>query len=73
MAARPRPHLVRLADSLHSLSPGHGRVARATTTPDTDRNSRLARIGLRRRSPLRGVTVFDRDMLAVEAGSDPAR
>jgi hypothetical protein len=68
----PRPHLDRLADSLRSLS--SGLVGVSPLYDDlrrTARNLRLARIALRGAFTGQQVTVFDRDLLAVAAGSDP--
>jgi len=68
----PRPHLTRLADSLHSLSPGLVGVSPCYhDLRHTARNLRLARIALRSAFTAQRVTVFDRDLLAVAAGSDP--
>jgi hypothetical protein len=67
-----RPHLIRLADSLHSLGPGLiGVSPRYDDLRHTARNLRLARIALRSAFAAQRVTVFDRDLLAVAAGSDP--
>jgi PucR C-terminal helix-turn-helix domain/GGDEF-like domain len=64
--------LARLADSLHSLSPGLVGVSpRYDDLRHTARNLRLARIALRSAFAAARVTVFDRDLLAVAAGSDP--
>lgn len=68
----PRPYLDRLADSLHSLSPGLVGVSPCyDDLRDTARNLRLARIALRSAFTAQPVTVFDRHLLAVAAGSDP--
>jgi PucR C-terminal helix-turn-helix domain/GGDEF-like domain len=68
----PRPHLARLADTLRSLSPGLVGVSPCYgDLRHTARNLRLARIALRSAFAGEQVTVFDRDLLAVAAGSDP--
>jgi hypothetical protein len=68
----PRPRLVRLADSLHSLGPGLVGISPCyDDLRHTARNLRLARIALRSAFAAQRVTVFDRDLLAVAAGSDP--
>ena len=68
----PRPHLDRLADSLHSVSPGLVGVSPCYgDLRHTARNLRLARIALRSAFAAQRVTVFDRDLLAVAAGTDP--
>ena len=68
----PRADLIRLADSLHSLSPGLVGVSPCYhDLRHTARNLRLARIALRTAFAAQRVTVFDRDLLAVAAGSDP--
>ena len=68
----PRAHLIRLADSLHSLSPGLVGVSPCYgDLRHTARNLRLARIALRSAFAGQRVTVFDRDLFAVAAGSDP--
>ena len=68
----PRAHLLRLADSLHSLSPGLVGVSPCyDDLRHTARNLRLARIALRSAFAAQRVTVFDRDLFAVAAGSDP--
>src|SRR3984885_13559125 len=67
-----RAHLIRLADSLHSLSSGLVGVSPCyDDLRHTARNLRLARIALRSAVAAQRVTVFDRDLLAVAAGSDP--
>ena len=67
-----RAHLTRLADSLHSLSPGLVGVSPCyDDLRHTARNLRLARIALRSAFAAQRVTVFDRDLFAVAAGSDP--
>ena len=68
----PRPRLDRLANSLRSV--GSGLVGVSPCYDDlrhTARNLRLARIALRSAFTGQQVTVFDRDPLAVAAGSDP--
>ena len=68
----PQPYLDRLADSLRSLS--SGLVGVSPLYDDlrrTARNLRLARIALRSAFTGQQVTVFDRDLLAVAAGSEP--
>jgi hypothetical protein len=68
----PGAHLVRLADSLHSLGTGLVGVSPCyDDLRDTPRNLRLARIALRSAFAAQRVTVFDRDLFAVAAGSDP--
>jgi hypothetical protein len=68
----PQPQLARLADCLHSLSQGLVGVSpRYRDLRHTARNLRLARIALRSAFAAQRVTVFDRDLLAVAAGSDP--
>jgi hypothetical protein len=68
----PQAQLARLADSLHSLSPGLVGVSPCYhDLRHTARNLRLARIALRSAFTAQRVTVFDRDLLAVAAGSDP--
>jgi PucR C-terminal helix-turn-helix domain/GGDEF-like domain len=68
----PRAHLLRLADCLHSLSAGLVGVSPCYhDLRHTARNLRLARIALRSAFAAQRVTVFDRDLLAVAAGSDP--
>ncbi len=68
----PRPDLIRLADSLNSLSLGLVGVSPCyDDLRHTARNLRLARIALRTAFDAQRVTVFDRDLLAVAAGSDP--
>jgi PucR C-terminal helix-turn-helix domain/GGDEF-like domain len=68
----PRAHLARLADSLHSLSTGLVGVSPCyDDLRDTPRNLRLARIALRSAFAAQRVTVFDRDLFAVAAGSNP--
>jgi hypothetical protein len=68
----PRTHLARLADSLHSLSTGLVGVSPCyDDLRDTPRNLRLARIALRSAFAAQRVTVFDRDLFAVAAGSNP--
>jgi hypothetical protein len=68
----PQPQLARLADSLRSLSPGLVGVSpRYHDLRHTARNLRLARIALRSAFTGQRVTVFDRDLLAVAAASDP--
>jgi PucR C-terminal helix-turn-helix domain/GGDEF-like domain len=68
----PRPHLARLADTLRSLSPGLVGVSPCYgDLRHTARNLRRARIALRSAFAGEQVTVFDRDLLAVAAGSDP--
>ena len=68
----PRPHLAGLADSLRSLSSGLVGVSPCyDDLRHTARNLRLARIALRSAFTGEQVTVFDRDLLAVAAGSDP--
>jgi hypothetical protein len=68
----PRPHLIRLADSLRSLSSGLVGVSPCyDDLRHTALNLRLARIALRSAFAAQQVTVFDRDLLAVAAGSDP--
>ena len=68
----PRAHLLRLADSLHSLSSGLVGVSPCyDDLRHTARNLRLARIALRSAFAGQRVTVFDRDLFAVAAGSDP--
>ena len=68
----PRAHLARLADSLHSLSAGLVGVSPCyDDLRDTPRNLRLARIALRSAFAAQRVTVFDRDLFAVAAGSNP--
>ena len=68
----PQAHLARLADSLRSLSPGLVGVSPCYhDLRHTARNLRLARIALRSAFTAQRVTVFDRDLLAVAAGSDP--
>ena len=68
----PRPHLDRLADSLRSVSSGLVGVSPCyDDLRHTARNLRLARIALRSAFTGEQVTVFDRDLLAVAAGSDP--
>src|SRR3984957_11705220 len=68
----PRPQLTRLADSLHSLSTGLVGVSPCYgDLQDTPRNLRLARIALRSAFAAQRVTVFDRDLFAVAAGSNP--
>jgi hypothetical protein len=65
-------HLVRLAESLHALSTGLVGVSPCyDDLRRTARNLRLARIALRSAFAARRVTVFDRDLLAVAAASDP--
>jgi len=74
IASLPGLHgdLTRLADSLHSLIPGLVGVSpRYDDLRHTARNLRLARIALRSAFADQRVTVFDRDLLAVAAGSDP--
>jgi hypothetical protein len=74
IASLPGPHgdLTRLADSLHSLIPGLVGVSpRYHDLRHTARNLRLARIAVRTAFAAQQVTVFDRDLLAVAAGSDP--
>ena len=70
----PGPHAqpARVADSLHSLSPGLVGVSPCYhDLRYTARNLRLARIALRSAFTAQRVTVFDRDLLAVAAASDP--
>jgi hypothetical protein len=68
----PRPHLAGLADSLRSLSSGPVGVSPCyDDLRHTARNLRLARIALRSAFAGQQVTVFDHDLLAVAAGSDP--
>lgn len=68
----PRPHLDRLADSLRSVSSGQVGISPCyDDLRHTARNLRLARIALRSAFTGQQVTVFDRDLLAVAAGSDP--
>src|ERR1700685_3896242 len=68
----PRPHLARLADSLRSVSSGLGGISPCYhDLGHTARNLRRARIALRSAFAAQRVTVFDRDLLAVAAGSDP--
>ena len=68
----PQAQLARLADSLHSLSPGLVGVSPCYhDLRHTARNLRLARIALRSAFAAQRVTVFDRDLLAVAAGSEP--
>ena len=68
----PRAHLARLADSLHSLSTGLVGVSPCyDDLRDTPRNLRLARIALRSAFAAQRVTVFDRDLFSVAAGSNP--
>jgi DNA-binding PucR family transcriptional regulator len=67
-----RPHLARLADTLRSLSSGLVGVSPCYgDLRHTARNLRLARIALRSAFAGEQVTMFDRDLLAVAAGSDP--
>jgi PucR C-terminal helix-turn-helix domain/GGDEF-like domain len=68
----PQAQLARLADSLRSLSSGLVGVSPCYhDLRHTARNLRLARIALRSAFTAQRVTVFDRDLLAVAAGSDP--
>src|ERR1700761_5208264 len=68
----PRAHLARLADSLHSLSAGLVGVSPCyDDLRDTPRSLRLARIALRSAFAAQRVTVFDRDLFAVAAASNP--
>ena len=68
----PQADVIRLADSLHLLSPGLVGVSPCyVDLRHTARNLRLARIALRSAFAAQRVTVFDRDLFAVAAGSDP--
>jgi PucR C-terminal helix-turn-helix domain/GGDEF-like domain len=68
----PQAQLARLADCLNSLSPGLVGVSPCYhDLRHTARNLRLARIALRSAFTAQRVIVFDRDLLAVAAGSDP--
>ena len=69
----PRPHLDRLADSLALGQPGPGRgqpVLRRSPAPRPESPVGQDRAAQRVRRAQR-VTVFDRDLLAVAAGTDP--